>query len=193
MSERQTSGNATPAGYERTTGNGPMGGHPQLQKVIDAILSGESCNSISRWVSPPVTRFTVSKLAHQVREQQRAALLIEQAKQLQANPQSVAIQPQSVAELTRNAVLGQQHLSRIREHQDRTSRLLVQAEENGDIGSVATLIKTDYQGIRLAAELDGSLALAIGPQVTVNSQVIVLPQFGGEDMEPAIDVPSERV
>lgn len=191
MSERQTSGNAT---YKPARpGNGILANHPQRQLIVDAILKGDSSVAIHKWVSPRVSRVTISELARQVRHEAQQALILEQAKQLQSVAAGVISESNSVAKFTRDAVMGQQHLSRIQQHQDRTSRLLDQAEANGDIGSVATLIKTDYQGIRLAAELDGSLAQSIGPQVTVNSQVIVLPQFASEELEPAIEVPVEPV
>lgn len=192
MSE-SVSGNARTLKPSRP-GSGILGDHPQRQLMIDRLLAGEKPGVIYREFTPPVSKVSVTLLAKQVRQQAQDAAVLAKAQALSGITQTVGQSPESLAKFTRDAVMGQQHLSRIREHQDRTSRLLVQAEANGDIGSVATLIKTDYQGIRLAAELDGSLStLSAAPQTTVNTQIIVLPAFTEEDEAEVIDVHSESV
>lgn len=182
--------------YQRAQGNGPMGNHPQLRKVIDAILQGESCNSISKWVSPRVTRFTIGKLAEQVRAQREMAAILAKAKQLQGAIDSVAETQQSVDKLTRGAVLGSRHIERVEQLLGPLERQVAEAEADGDRQGLSSVAKTALTAIRMQAELDGTLAQVAAqfaaPAVQNNLQVVILPgSMPTETLEaPALEATS---
>lgn len=45
-------------------GNG-LAGHPQLRKIIDAIVDGQSCREIEAWTRPRVSRATINRFARE--------------------------------------------------------------------------------------------------------------------------------
>ncbi len=181
-------------GYERTSGNGPMGGHPQLKRVIDAILTGESCNSISKWVSPKVTRFTIAKLADVVRKQRDAARIIEKARQLQAATGEVSENGQLIDRLTRDAVMGSRHIARVDRILDPLERQVHLADSENDRIGLSSVAKAALSAIRMQAELDGSLASTTVNQTVNHLSIMVMPNEPVAQAEqPTLDITAESI
>lgn len=186
QSDRATK--APPPAYERSQGNGPLGGHPQRQQVIDAILEGQPATSIKAWVNPPVSHVSICKLAKIVKQQVSVARVVEKVARIEAFAGNSAASGMDTKELTKAAVLGGEHLARIQAHQLRIDKRLETLPGDCDVNDLSTLVKTDLQGIRLAAELDGSLANA-NPVQHNTFQVVVLPGQDGVTRaeQPAIE------
>src|SRR3954447_13870481 len=67
---------------EKPKSRNGLAGHPQLPKIIDAILAGKSCREIATWTRPRVSYATISRYARNT-----VKPTLEQAKQVVA-PQS---------------------------------------------------------------------------------------------------------
>lgn len=182
--DEQNGNAAGPQVYTQARRNeGALANHPQRENVIDAILKGESSLSISGWITPKVSRVTIGILARQVKEQAQTARVALEVSKVKELGLTSGVNHGEVERFTKAAVLGSQHLERIAKHQARLDVALADAESASDI---ATLIKTDLQGVRLAAELDGSLAQA-GPQTGNTYNVVILPPPGQQLAGEVID------
>lgn len=178
---------------------GVLGNHPQRAKIIDAILFGESDLSIEKWVTPHVSRITVGKLRGQVKRERETAILAEKVRQIESLALGRTNESISVDEFAKAAVLGSRHLERIRANDELLDASKRIAIDSNDLQALTGLIKTDYTGIRLAAELDGTLAQVAAqfavPTVQNNLQVVILPgSTAPETLEPpAIDATAESL
>jgi hypothetical protein len=138
-------------------GNG-LAGHPQLRKIIDAILAGQSCREIEAWTRPRVSRSTLNRFA---RETVQAAL--EKAKPLTVTNkdenQSVTGEPEAletVRQRTKELIVAgpvlaarQNRLAAIQDRHDRMMRIVT---ERGDemaeevAGGSSGFLVRDYKG-----------------------------------------------
>lgn len=170
----------TPHGYPQAKrGLGFLANHPQREKVIDAILQGESPASIARWISPTVSRQLIGNLASQVREQKRAAQLVSEVAKIKELALGVTNNLADENGFAKAAVLGARHISRVEQLLAPLERQVAEAEADGDRQGLSSVAKTALTAIRMQAELDGTLAQVAAqfaaPTVQNNLQVVILP------------------
>ena len=186
MSSATVTPETAPSSYVRVQGNGPLGNHPMRQRVVDAILKGESDLSIEKWVTPRVSRITVGKLRAQVNQERQTALLAEKVRQIEALAIGNSVETRSPEEFAKLAVAGSLHNARIEKLLSPLEIQALKAHGEDDRNGLSSVVKTALAAIRLQAELDGSLtATQVNNSVTNN--VLVLPFTVGQ--QPALPEP----
>jgi hypothetical protein len=198
-------------------GNG-LAGHPQLAKIIDAILDGQSCRKIESWVRPRVSRSTLNRFAREtVKAHQEKATTLVVANNDENAPVGGEIETaETVRHLTRELVASAPVLAirdnRLKAIQDRHDRMMRIVHERGDemanevAGGSSGFLTRDYKGkdgdvpvykfdAKLAGELrehEKHIAIELGQwneNAPANVAIqIVLPQ-GASPAKSAEDFP----
>ena len=179
-------------------GSGVLGSHPMRERMVAAILEGATSTAIHKWVSPKVSRVTISELARVVREQHQAALILEKAKQLQGIATQGDENLESVKNFTRQAVMGSEHLARIERLLTPLERQVALADSVNDRQGLSAVAKTALSAIRTQAELDGSLLQSSAPAVQANNFFVfpsIVVNHSGNPVNPPVtlDVTPETI
>lgn len=148
-------------------------GHPQLEKIIDAILDGKSCREIENWTRPKVSRATINRFA---RETVLATLNEAKTSVVAKHDTTLPTQGEEASaekarQLTKEVIVSGPVLAtranRLAAIQDRHDRMMRIVQERGDEmasevagGSSGFLIR-DYKGKdadRAVYKFDAALA-----------------------------------
>lgn len=150
-----------------------LAGHPQLQKIIDAVLDGQSCRKIEAWVRPRVSRSTLNRFARETVEaslKRANKLVVAKGVENQAvmsKPETAETVRQLVKESITAAPVLAVREKRLEAIQDRHDRMMSILRERGEEmnhvpGGKSGLLARDFKGdgqevykfdAKLAAEL----------------------------------------
>jgi hypothetical protein len=133
-------------------------GHPQLEKIIDAIIDGQSCREIEAWTRPRVSRATINRFARET-----VLATLEKAKtpvdaQHVENVPSLGenVQGENARQLTKELIVTAPVLAarnnRLAAIQDRHDRMMKIVTERGEemanevAGGSSGFLVRDYKG-----------------------------------------------
>jgi hypothetical protein len=153
--------------------------HPQRQKIIDAIISGQGCDTIARNAKPRLNKVTVWRYAKNVvkpaLEKAAAGAKVLAAADLQLPPPNGITENQGAIDATRAVIAADPILSRMEQRRLDRERLLKTAEDSADLRGWAAIDRNDISATELEARLTGRLdSQPTGGQVAV----VVLPVAG---------------
>jgi hypothetical protein len=154
----------------------------QRQKVIDALLAGQSLRKVAKLAG--VSHTVVDDYKRKVfTPTLNAAQKLNAVKELAQSPQEQVV---ATTTLTRAVLHSDPLLARIAEHQQTVDAAIGFACDNEDPKSVAALISTDLKGLELHARLTGRLESQQGPSVAIQivcpagaQQPTIRPEDGG--------------
>lgn len=150
-----------------------LAGHPQLQKIIDAILDGQSCREIEAWTRPRVSRATVNRFARETvfASLEKAKTLTVTNKDPEAPGLGENVQGENTRQLTKEIIIAGPVLAarnnRLAAIQDRHDRMMKIVTERGDemahevAGGSSGFLVRDYKGKdadRAVYKFDSALA-----------------------------------
>jgi hypothetical protein len=153
--------------------------HPQRQKIIDAIISGQGCDTIARNAKPRLNKVTVWRYAKNVvkpaLEKAAAGAKVLAAADLQLPPPNGITENQGAIDATRAVIAADPFVSRIQKQYDHLDEGYRLAREARDPRAIAAVASADSRANELHAKLEGRLdSQPTGSQVAV----VVLPVAG---------------
>lgn len=160
--------------------------HPDRQKIVDALLSGESLRDIAKMAGishQSVARYKRSVVPKAIKN---ARIILQNQPVPETSKEQIALH----AEVTKAALIADPYVSAIASKRDRLTRCLAQAEQKEDFKSVAALDSADTRNLTLLAQLEGRLDSGNTRQPTTQVVVVMpIPQPAPrEPGGPIIDV-----
>jgi hypothetical protein len=157
--------------------------HPQKQKIIDALLSGEPPKVIAKWCRPPIHFTTLYSFRKSVvlpalkRATQTANILNN--KDLDLTPQTSLAENSSAIVATSQALETEPILRRLSAKFGRLDGAIAETLQKKDFETYAKLETTETRALELLGKATmhpGFVSSAAPSTQTVNATVIVLPQ-----------------
>lgn len=150
-----------------------LAGHPQLGKIIDAILDGQSCREIEAWTRPRVSKATINRFARETvqasLEQTKAAVVAKHDTEVESLGEDV--QAKMLRQRTKEVIVAGPVLAtranRLAAIQDRHDRMMRIVTERGEemasevAGGSSGFLVRDYKGKdadRATYKFDAALA-----------------------------------
>lgn len=130
--------------------------HPQRQKIIDALVQGQTLHQIAAWAEPKVTESAICRWRRKITLQ--TANAIDHAKALIANSDSSnsALTNQAANRAAMIAATDP-FLSRVLELRRERAEVKGEARSEGDLRAFAALDRNDLSELELEARLTGRL------------------------------------
>jgi hypothetical protein len=138
--------------------------HPQREKIIEALVAGESPQSISKWCNPPINhvsiwRYRRNRIEAKLSQVQQTAKAL-QDNIIQATRDNGVVDPAVIHAATSALTTADPIMSRVLAKYSRYDDMLAKAQETGDLGGFAAVDRAETQALTLHANLTGRLQSA---------------------------------
>jgi hypothetical protein len=162
--------------------------HPQRDRIVDAIMRGDSVRAIAKWTEPPIhftaiDRYRRSTVVPALRKQGDIAKTLRENEILRQTVQdsgSVA----AISAATKAVIVDDPILSRMEKKYSRYDRNIAKAEQNDNFSAVATLDAAETRAMTLHAQLTGRLQQNQSSGTLVQIAVLAAP----DSTQPAVNV-----
>jgi hypothetical protein len=154
--------------------------HPQKQRIVDAILAGDSIDTIAAWCDPPLHRTTIARykrdrVAPALRKQGESAKVLRENELLRQTVQDSGV-GQEIATATRQALAGDPIISRLNRKFERLDKRMVALAPDASVDEFVKLEDAECKAIDRygKAMLHPGFVAQAAPTTDNRTQIVVV-------------------
>jgi uncharacterized protein YdcH (DUF465 family) len=172
----------------------PLADHPQRERIIEALVAGESSYSVAQWCKPtvhPTTiwRFRRNCIAPKLSQVEQFAKSL-QDNILQSANGNATVNPAVIQNAVSALAVADPLLNRVNRKYERYDDMIAKAQKANDFGGFSAVDRAETQALRLHAELTGRLQSA---QPTTLVQIVIGAEQRENPVERADDAHGETI